>query len=163
MLIFYLIKKKFMNSWPLLYYLKYFILYVDYKILQNYVFIKRICFWCIKKYNRLLHATRKIPWFWQGLLIVWVWGGEMVAILCETAGKTCFSGVLSNFCSERNSFTEQRALSSLLSCSSQRLKHLHMGDVNSIFKLLSDKNEKCRWEQSYRGKCRLMLPFNKIF
>lgn len=90
-------------------------------------------------------------------------GGEMVAILCETAGKTCFSGVLSNFCSERNSFTEQRALSSLLSCSRQRLKHLHMGDVNSIFKLLSDKNEKRRWEQSYRGKCRLMLPFNKIF
>lgn len=91
------------------------------------------------------------------------YGGEMVAILCETAGKTCFSGVLSDSCSERNFFTEQRALSSLLSCSRQRLKHLHMGDVNSIFKLLSDKNEKRRWEQSYRGKCRLMLPFNKIF
>lgn len=37
-----------MDSLPLLYYLKYFILLVDYKLLQSgfyiYMYIKRICF-----------------------------------------------------------------------------------------------------------------------
>lgn len=44
-------------------------------------------------------------------VIVWVWKKTMVAGLHERAGSTCFSGVLSNSCSERNSFTEKRAFS----------------------------------------------------
>lgn len=101
-----------MDSLPLLYYLKYFILHVDYKLLQRvfFIYIKRICFWCIKNTgDRLLQATRKIVCFCQGLSIVWVWRKTMVASLRETAGNTCFLGVLSNSSSERSSFTEKRA------------------------------------------------------
>lgn len=64
-------QKIIMDGLPLLYYLKYFILHVDYKLLQSYVFIKRICFWRIKnKRGRLLQDIKQIVCFWQGLSIV---------------------------------------------------------------------------------------------
>jgi len=121
-------QKIIMDGLPLLYYLKYFILHVDYKLLQSYVFIKRICFWCIKnKRGRLLQDIKQIVCFWQGLSIVWVQGKNWWH-LCATAGKTCFIGVLLLLW---NSFTEKRGSSSLLSYSMQRIKHLCMGDVTS--------------------------------
>lgn len=78
-------QKIIMDGLPLLYYLKYFILHVDYKLLQSYVFIKRICFWRIKnKRGRLLQDIKQIVCFWQGLSIVWVQGKKLVTFVCNS-------------------------------------------------------------------------------
>lgn len=95
-----------MDILPLLYYLKYFILHVGYKLLQSgfyiyiHLYIKRIFFWCIKNTGDwLLQATRNI-------VIVWAWRKTG---LHEPGGNTYLSGVIPNSCFERTSFWARRA------------------------------------------------------
>lgn len=96
-----------MDSVPLLYYLRYSILHVDYKLLQRvsyiyiFIYIKRICFCYMKKYGKKAFAGYKENCLLLSRAVNWMWKKTSVASLCEAAGNVCFSGVLSSSCSEQ--------------------------------------------------------------